>query len=311
MMKKVCIYMILSLVLSLLSADQLTAYDGHQKTAPLIRNFSEGDKFVIALIPEKNVFDQRRRYKYITDYLSQKLNLDVRAEILPSYSKICGALLRGDADAGFFGSFSYLLTRERAGIEPVARPVWPDGSSTYSGYIFARKDSGISTAEDMRGKSLALVHKATTAGYLFPLDYFQKHGIEISESYFSRVYYAGSHDASAWAVYTGEADAGGAKNHVFNALSREYPDFKNQMTVLAESAEVPSNGLAVSRHLDYDLKNRIRQLLLDLDKSSEGMSVLENFGAAKFIKTEDEDYAPLQHMIKEAGIDLSAYECEN
>lgn len=310
-MKKLCICMILSLALSLIFAVLLTAHDEHQKAVTPVKKFKEGDKFIIALVPEKNVFDQRRRYKYVTDYLSQKLNLNIRAIILPSYGAICGALLRGDADAGFFGSFSYVLTHKRTGIEPVARPVWPDASSTYSGYIFVRKDSGISKVEDMKGKSLALVHKATTAGYVFQLDYFKKHGIDMSGSYFSRVNFAGSHDSSAWAVYTGEVDVGGGKNHVFNALGREHPDFRNQMTVLAESAEVPSNGLAVSSSLDHDLKNRIRQSLLDLDKSSEGMSVLDNFKAVKFIKTENDDYASLYRMVEAAGIDLSDYTCEN
>ena len=29
-----------------------------------IKKFKKGDKFLIALIPEKNIFEQRKRYKY-------------------------------------------------------------------------------------------------------------------------------------------------------------------------------------------------------------------------------------------------------
>lgn len=310
-MNKLYICILLPLVLGLVLSDRLTAQDQHAVTGPPVKEFREGDTFVIALIPEKNIFDQRRRYKYIIDYLSRELKLDVYLKILPSYGNICSELLSGKADAGFFGSFGYALTHERAGIEPVARPVWTDGSSTYSGYIFVRKDSGISRAEEMGGKRLSLVHKATTAGYVFQLDYLKKHGIDLSGDFFSGVTYAGSHDASAWAVYTGEAEVGGGKNHVFNALSREYPDFKRQMTVLEESPEVPSNGLALGVHVDHDLRDRIKRLLIALDQSKEGISILNKFGALKFISTDHEDYAPLYRMIEDAGIDLNSYSCEN
>ncbi|OGP64659.1 MAG: hypothetical protein A3K22_00010 [Deltaproteobacteria bacterium RBG_16_42_7] len=275
--------------------------------APATEEFKEREKFIIALIPEKNVFEQRKRYKYVTDYLSQELNLDVRAEVLSSYAEICDAFLERRVDAGFFGSFSYVLTQAKTQIEPIARPVWPDGSSNYSGYIFVRKDSGIKTVKDMKGKRLALVHKATTAGYIFQLAYLKKHGVKNMEEYFSKIYYAGSHDASAWAVYIGEADVGGGKNHIFNTLARENPDFKEQMVILAESPEVPENGLAVRQDLDPALKNRLKDLLLNLDKTEEGRLVLQQFGAIKFIETTDEDYASLYQMVKEVGIDLKTF----
>ncbi|HDK17208.1 MAG TPA: hypothetical protein ENG75_04630, partial [Nitrospirae bacterium] len=91
--------------------------------------------------------------------------------------------------------------------------------------------------------------------------------------------------------------------------AREDQDFRNQMVVLAESQEMPSNGLAVSRYLDPALKSRIKNLLLNLDKSREGRLVLKNFGAVRFIETRDEDYALQDQMIKEAGVDIETNAC--
>ncbi len=261
----------------------------------------------LALVPEKNVFEQKRRYRYITEYLSKNLNTAIKIDIMSSYGKISDAFTEGSADMGFFGSFSYVLTNAKAHVEPVARPVWPDGSSTYSGYIFVRKDSAIQSVKDMRNKCLVLVDKATTAGYVFQLAYFKNHGITNLDGFFSDIYYAGSHDASAWAVYIGEADVGGGKNHIFNALAKEYPDFKHKMAVLAESPQVPSNGLAVRKDLDPTLKLHLRDLLLNLDATKEGRQVLKQFGARKFIATKDEDYDSLYKMVKDLNIDLKSY----
>ena len=261
----------------------------------------------IALVPEKNVFEQRRRYHYITDYLSENLGITVHVDIMHSYGQIIEAFLNGTADIGFFGSFSYVLTRSQAGVEPLVRPVWPDGSSTYRSYIFVRKDSGIRTTADMKEKTLALVDRATTAGYIFPLFYFKNIGIKDIRNHFAHIYFAGSHDIAAWAVYMGEADVGGCKSTIFNALAKEYPDFGDQMVTLIESVEVPSNCLAVSKDLRPLLKLRLKGLLLNLDESEEGKSILGQFGAKKFIVTTDEDYQVLYKMIDALKIDLSQY----
>ena len=87
----------------------------------------------LLLVPEKNTFDQRRRYRYITDYLSRKMEMNVTVEIMANYGEISVAFQEGRADAGFFGSFSYALTHAQTGIEPLVRPVWLDGSSSYRG----------------------------------------------------------------------------------------------------------------------------------------------------------------------------------
>ena len=127
------------------------------------------------------------------------------------------------------------------------------------------------------------------------------------EDYFSRISFARSHDAAAWAVYTGEADIGGAKNHIFDSLAEEYPDFRNQMLVLAESPEFPSNGLAVRKDLNSALKLRLKTLLLSLHETEEGRKVLQNFGAVKFIETTNDDYAAVYNMVRGLGIDLESY----
>jgi ABC-type phosphate/phosphonate transport system substrate-binding protein len=79
------------------------------------------------------------------------------------------------------------------------------------------------------------------------------------------------------------------------------------MVVLAESPEVPSNGLAVRKDLNPALKLRLKSLLLGLHQTPAGQKVLENFGARKFVETTDSDYAVLYSMVKQLGIDLRDY----
>jgi phosphonate transport system substrate-binding protein len=269
-----------------------------------IKEGKEKPHLTIALIPEEDIFEQRKRYNSLANYIGKKLSVDVKLKFLESYGDICKEIVKGRVDAAFFGSFTYAQAHAQTGVEPIARPVWPDGSSTYSGYIFVRKDSGIKGPKDMREKRLVLVHKATTAGYIFPLDYFAQQGISDINSYFKKVVFVGRHDYACWSVYIKEADVGAAKNHIFNDLAKSFPKFKQSMLILAESSEVPSNGLAVRRDIESALKLRLKEVLLNLNKSDEGRTVLSEFGAIRFIQTSNEDYRPLYEMLQRLNINL-------
>ena len=79
------------------------------------------------------------------------------------------------------------------------------------------------------------------------------------------------------------------------------------MTVLAESPQVPSNGLAVRKDINPAVRLRLKSLLLTLHESTEGQEVLKNFGALKFIETTDQDYKALYNMVQQLGISLQEY----
>ena len=211
-------------------------------------------------------------------------------------------------DAGFFGSFSYTLTNAKLGIIPIARPLWLNGVSTYRGYLFTRKKSGLDlNIESWQGKKLALVHPHTTAGYFFPLWYIHQRGVEDLEPFFSDVLYTGSHDSAILAVYNQEAELGAAKNHIYNKLIAENPKIAEDLVVLAESRAVPSNGLAVRADIPEKLRKRLKNLLLNMDSTEKGKSVLKEFGAISFVETKNSDYNPVREMIAPLNIDLKTH----
>jgi phosphonate transport system substrate-binding protein len=214
-------------------------------------------------------------------------------------------------DGAFFGSFTGALAVERLGAIPIARPVNLDGSSTYHGHIFVRRDSGIHTAADMRGKRMAFVDRATTAGYVFPLAWLREHGVPALEGFFSEYYFTGSHDAAVMAVLDRKADVGAAKHSVFDRVRREDPRVERELVILANSPPVPSNGLCVRRDLEPDLREAFRRALLDLANDATGDAVLMRFGALRFVETSADDYRPVLELARRAGIDPKRYQYRN
>lgn len=265
----------------------------------------------IGLIPEQNVFLQMKRYEPIAAYIRKQTGVRIRFTILSRYGNIIESFTSGRMDGAFWGSFTGALAIQKLGVEPIARPLWLDGTSSYHGYVFVRKDSGIQNVRDMKGKTIAFVERATTAGYVFPLAYLKEHGVRDLDGYFEEYYFAGSHDATIAAVLDGRADIGCAKNTIYNLVADRDPRVEDEVVILADSPTVPSNGLGLRPDLEPATKQKLRDVLLGMAEDPSGRRALEEFGAIRFISTTLEDYRPVFEIAERAGIDLKRYDYLN
>jgi len=263
--------------------------------------------FVIGLIPEQNIFKQFERYEPLANYLSEKIGLKIELKILPRYGNIIDNFVSEGMDGAFFGSFTYTLAHSKLDVEVLARPEGIDGTSTYHGVIFARKDSGIRTVEDMKGKRFSFVDKATTAGYLLPLAYFKKNGIQDYRTYLKEAYFTGTHEDAVYDVLNKKADIGAAKSTIFNKVANSDRRLWNELTVLVRSPDVPENGFAVRKDIDNSIKDKLIEALLNIHNDPNGRGILKNFGAQKFVRTTIDDYKPVFKYAKEIGLDLATY----
>ena len=261
----------------------------------------------IALLPERNVFEQRKRYQPVQEYLSAAIGQPVAFKLLDNYQVIFTELLERRVDGAFFGSMNGAIAQLKGGVEILARPVDLQGVSTYAGVLFTNGGSGITVKPSTwKGKRVALVNKATTAGYLYPLSLLRLSGYRGEpESYFKQMTFTGSHDAAMLAVFNGDADFGACKNTVYDEYVRVHPEVGRNLTVLGISAHVPSNGLGVRPDLPRQLKQRLREALLAMDSREDGQRALRQFQAQRFIPTSMSDYEPVFAMARQAGLDLA------
>ncbi|PJB32446.1 MAG: hypothetical protein CO109_04580 [Deltaproteobacteria bacterium CG_4_9_14_3_um_filter_65_9] len=268
-------------------------------------------KLLIGLIPEQNIFKQMERYEPLMGYLYRKTGTKMKLKILPRYGNIIDNFKSSGLDGAFFGSFTYTLAHAKVGVEVLARPVALDNTSTYHGLIFVRKDSRVRTARDMKGKRFAFVDKATTAGYLLPLEYFQKYGISNYKGYMKEAYFAGTHEDAIYDVLNRKADIGAAKNTVFNRLAKEDPRIMKELVVLERSPDVPENALALRKDIDVSVRDRLKDALLKMNLDPDGKKVLERFGARRFIETRNEEYDVIVKYAEDIHLNLSTYDYKN
>ncbi len=264
-------------------------------------------ELLIGLIPEQNIFRQYKRYLPLADYLSERLKRPVRLTILSRYGDIVKRFRSRGMDGAFFGVLTGYIAIKRLGVEPIVVPIEMDGTSETYGYIIVRADSGIRSVEDMRGKVIAFVDKATLRGYLFPLVFLKRHGVKDIRGFFREYYFTGSNDASVMAVVDGRADIGVVKADIFEAILQRDPTLRKELSVIAKSPPMPVSILCIRSELPESLKRTIRESLVNLNSDSMGIKVLQQMRLKGFREASMEDFITVEEFFTELGLELHTY----
>lgn len=267
-------------------------------------------EILIGLVPEQNIFKQTARYRPLASYLSEKAGVKIRLTILSRYGDVVERFALRGMDGAFLNSLGAAMAITKLGVEPVARRVNLDGTSTIHGYIFVRTDSNINSVKDMKGKRIAFVDRATASGYLFAIAFLRENGISDIDKYFAEYFFTGSHDSAIYSVLDNRADIGCASSTIFNALVSKDPTIKRELRVIAQSEEFPENTLCLRKNIPQEIKNRITDILLNMNQDPAGKEILKKFGALKFKKTTVKDFSPIFNLAKRARVDIRKYRGE-
>ncbi len=266
----------------------------------LIQNaYAEKEQpLLIGLIPEQNIFKQFELYLPLASYLSKKTGIKVKFTILSRYGDIIDRFIQRGLAGAFFGDLTGAIAIKKLSVEPAVTPITIYGSSTSYGFIVVRKDSGITKVEDMRGKIMAFVDKASVAGYLFPIAYLKRHGVNDYKKFFSEYYFTGGFDASLYDVVDGRADIGCVKNTVLNEIIRKEPSVIKEIKIIAQSPPMPTNVLCLSKSLEPEVKSKIINVLLDMANDPFGKNILKNMKFKRFIRAYEDNFMPVYRLLE-------------
>ncbi len=265
------------------------------------------DEILIGLVPEENIFNQMDRYRPLAAYLSDKLGIKVKLTILSKYGDIIDRFVSRKMDGAFFGAFTSFLAMKKLSVEPIARAVNPDGTSTVESYVFVRNDSGIKDVKDMKGKRMAFVDRATVSGYLFAISFLREHGIKDIDRFFKEYYFTGSNDSAVYSVLDNRADIGTAESKVYYRMIGKDPSIKSELTIIARSSPFPGTILCLRGDMPERIKERIGEILFGMEKDSGGREVLKKYGALRFVATGKDVFLPILEIAKKAGINIKTF----
>lgn len=260
----------------------------------LCANPAEWPKEVnFGVIPVAGATSVKDTFGELSSYLEKKLGVKVNLQTAGDYAGVITAMQHNHVQIAYFGPESYVEAQKRANAEILAVEIGEEtGLPGYYGMIITKKDSGLNTLEDIKGKKWAFTSSNSTSGTLVPTVMFYKKNIK-PEEYFSKVLYSGGHEASILSVKAGNVDAASTNNLDFNrGLGRNWS--KDDFNIIWQSELIPGSPVTARADLPASFKKAVKDALLSYD-DKEGLSKLKLKG---FAETKDSDYDSVRDLIK-------------
>jgi phosphonate transport system substrate-binding protein len=240
----------------------------------------EISEFRIGLLGGENAQDRLNSNECLRAYTEEALGVPTKLFAPADYNGVIQGLLGGTLDMAWLGASAYaaVYVEDEDVVEPVLVKTNLDGSFTYHSIGFARKDSGITSLEDMKGKVFGFGDPNSTSGYLIPsVEIPQATGASMeSGDYFGEVRFTGGHEQTIVAVANGDVDAGvtwadgqGAWEDGYNsgalrkAVDAGLVDM-NDLVEIWKSKPIPEGPIVLRTALPQDVKDKMIELVQGL-----------------------------------------------
>lgn len=218
----------------------------------------------VGLIPSEDSRAMIANSQAMMDMLSRSLDMPVKPFVAADYNGVIEALRAKRLDVAYLGPFSYVLGTTVADIEAFAvAETKKAGRTSYHSLIVARKDSGIKSVPDLKGKTFAFVDPSSTSGHLFPKAGLIKMGFNPDKD-FGRVIFSGSHDSNAVAVQNGKVDAVAIADRILDAAIAKGLAKREDLVVVWKSDPIPESPTVWRKDLDPALKKRVQAAFMDV-----------------------------------------------
>jgi phosphate/phosphite/phosphonate ABC transporter binding protein len=246
--------------------------------------------------------DMHTEFDPLMAYLSDSIGQKVVLYVAKDYGDLRTQMETGAVDIGTFSPFAYVDAARGGKIRLIAQCVI-NGTASYRGVIIARKDSGLKSLADLRGKRFAFVDPKSASGFLYPRALLIEHSIT-SETSFKQTIFAGGHDKVIADVLDRRADAGAVYEDALGIAKSKGVPTDNLLT-LASTDPIPHDAVAVRIGVDDALTKKILAALVDLDRSDAGRRVIANSKPKQltgYMTAQDSLYDIVRRTAKLAGM---------
>ena len=294
------------------SADDESQAAGSQ--APESQAASEWpDELTIGFVPSSEAGQLVEDIEPLAEFLSGELGITVTGSVSNDYTGMVVALETGQAQIAALPPYGLLQAIDRADAEVILQSE-RFGSGTYHTQFFTTNPdkyctisppeentrviedadvtflncNGTARANDETpegpiglealsalepGTTFSFVEQTSASGYIFPATVLLGEGIDPETDV--EPIFPGSHDGSVIAVCDGDAEVGVSFDDARTVATSEC-DIPGTVVVFAYGGEIPNDGIAVSGDLPDDLKEAIKQALMDYAATDEGAEVLDS-----------------------------------
>ena len=263
---------------------------------------AQDDTLRLAFIPQENPDKLLGDIEAITGWLSEQIGVPVEGFVTIDHAAAVEALRNGDADISFMGALPFVLAEAEIDAIPLLSEVYR-GDPSYTGRVFVRRDAGIQSLADLRGRDIAFADPISESGYLYPLAEFERAGLidrpEAADAFFGRVFFAGGYQQAMQAMAEGLVAAAGASQYADLLLT---PEQQSQVTWIAESDAIPSHVVIARPGLDVGLRTRFVDAMMMLNKPKHRDKLRFLYGPDGYVRADPAAYEGVRDLARRYGL---------
>lgn len=240
------------------------------------------NEFRIGILGGENEADRLRNFQCMVDKLPEVLGVE-KVSLFPAadYDGVIQGLLGGTLDYAELGASGYakVYLADPDAVDPILTTVQTDGSMGYHSVMVARKDSGMTALEDMKGKKLGFADPDSTSGFLVPtVTLPEATGAPVDE-FFSETGFGGGHEnlvlevvkgtfdaGTTWASGVGEFEDGYTSGNLRKMVDKGILNM-DDLVQLWESPLIPNGPVVVRSSMNDDTKQAFKEFMINLPET--------------------------------------------
>ncbi|MEI8170342.1 MAG: PhnD/SsuA/transferrin family substrate-binding protein [Rhodoferax sp.] len=243
----------------------------------------------LAVHPLHNPQTLHQLYTPLTDYLGRQLTeVHFEVEASTSYADFQDKFTSRGPHLILPNPYHALKAADN-GYEVIAEA---GNSADFRGIFLLRKDSGITSPLQLKGKTVAFPAPTALAAAMMPMVWLANQGLKMPQDIQSS--FVGTHQSAILNVYLGQAAAGVTWPSPWNDFQKSNPKEAAALHLVWQTPELINNALMARSDLPPHHIARIRELLLGLHEHEEGQAILKGMMTPRFNPA---DTARYRHVV--------------
>lgn len=171
-----------------------------------------------------------------------------------------------------------------------------DDGTDFRGVVLVRKNAGVASLEDLKGRRISLPAPTALAATMMPELYLKERGVDPRRDVIEL--FVGTHESALMNASIGASDAVCTWPPAWRMFQREHPEEAARLELRWQTDTLPGNGLVALAEVPEHVRAKVAQAFLQLHESAEGRRLLAEAGLMRFIPAERSTYAPVADFVR-------------
>lgn len=250
---------------------------------------------IIGVFPRRPQKMTSTMFSPFAQHLSNLMGREVKLAVAKDFEEFWKGVSEKKYDLVHYNQYQYVKSRKLYGYQAIARNE-EQGQSMISAVVWTRKDSGIESLEDLKGKKIIFGGgRMAMMAFIGPSYLLKQSGLE--ESDYDSVF-AINPLSGCKAMYLGQAEACGSGDIMFRLPALAEQVDINKVHIIAQGEPLAFMVWAVKDSMSDSLQKELESHLVNMAKTPEGGEVLKLIQMTAFIKATDSEFDAHRKMIE-------------